>query len=163
MVTTPGKPKVGTGLEQLAAKEREAWEALSKKDQEKLSREAYRIHCNTTHRPPAILAEGLRLAKARPQSVAAMKLLHCDGCAETRGPAPAPPTSFHEDQLPWVAIGIDFKEDVDESQDAKTKYMAIIDEVTRLTRMIELFTVPVAQARNATTEEVVKAYDNGWR
>ena len=141
--------------------ERQAWSSLTKTKQHKLMGEAMKIHQNTSHRPGRVLAANLRLAGAKPASVAAMKMIKCDACAENKTPLPRPPVGMQEPEsrIPWEIVGIDIKEVTETTKDEKIRYLVLVDEVSKLARFVELFTTGVSQARNATEVEVLRAYD----
>jgi len=96
--------------------------------------------------------------------VIAMKKLKCAACSESSYMRPRPTATFHEpsSRLPWEILGIDCKEVTDHEHKEKTNYLVIIDEVSKLTRFVELYTVDPKQSRNATEAEVLHAYEVGW-
>jgi len=148
----------------LTQQERAAWNDLSAKQQEILQKEAMKIHLNTSHQAPRVLATNLRQAGAKLTSVAAMKLLKCDTCLEEKDPLPRPPANIQEPEsrVPWEILGMDVKEVVEPRLDERIRYLVMVDEVSKFSRFVELFTTPLGQSRNATEAEVLKAYEDGW-
>ncbi|NBR26713.1 MAG: hypothetical protein EBU08_23645, partial [Micrococcales bacterium] len=148
----------------LTQQERAAWNDLSVKQQEILQKEAMKIHLNTSHQAPRVLATNLRQAGAKLTSVAAMKLLKCDTCLEEKDPLPRPPANIQEPEsrVPWEILGMDVKEVVEPRLDERIRYLVMMDEVSKFSRFVELFTTPAGQSRNATEAEVLKAYEDGW-
>ena len=148
----------------LTTEELGAWDRLDKRERERLTREAAKVHANASHKPARVLADGLRMAGAKPEVVAAMKQLKCDTCSEREVHAPRPPCAFLDQTArhPWEILGIDVKEDTDVAAQEKTKYLVMIDEVMKLTRVVEIFTIGSKEHRNATTQELLKAYHEGW-
>ena len=145
---------------ELTEAELRIWNDVPKAEQERLMREAMKIHCNTSHRPPRILAKSLKLAGAKDTAVIAMKRVKCDACKETGHIPPRPVAAAHDpaSRLPWEIIGIDCKEVTDLENKEKTNYLVIIDEVTKLTRFVEVYTIDPKQHRNAIEEEILRAY-----
>ena len=150
--------------ELLTSEELGAWQSLPKQDKDRLAREALKVHSNASHRPVRVLADGLRLAGAKPEVVAAMKMLRCDTCAEREVHAPRPRCVFTDPiaRHPWEILGMDVKEDTDDKTQEKTKYLVMIDEVMKLARVVEIFTIDSKEHRNATTQELLKTYHDGW-
>ena len=133
---------------------------LSKKEQDRLVEAARKIHTNTGHRPPESLARLLRQKNAPLASRAAMERLRCSTCAENGRPNTAPAVSLDVSAKPFQTLGIDLKEALYKGR--KYKYLVLVDEATRLTRCLLLFEMAAKEHRNATTEEVVDAYEHGW-
>ena len=133
---------------------------LSKKEQDKLVEAARKIHTNTGHRPPEALARLLRQRGAPLASRAAMEQLRCSTCAENGRPNTAPAVSLDVSGKPFQTLGIDLKEALYKGK--KYKYLVLVDESSRLTRCLLLFEIAEKAHRNATTEEVVRAYETGW-
>ena len=44
----------------------------------------------------------------------------------------------------------------------KEKYLVIVDEATKLVRTVYLFTLEKNKSRNATSAEVIRAYEENW-
>jgi hypothetical protein len=61
---------------------------------------------------------------------------------------------------PFHTLGIDLKEVV--HKDRKFKFLVMVDEASRLTRCALIFDIDSKKHRNATTEEIVCAYESFW-
>ena len=133
---------------------------MSRKEQDRLVEAARKIHVNTGHRPPESLARLLRQKGAPLASRAAMERLKCSTCVETGRPNASPVVSLDTSDKPFQTIGIDLKESL--HQNKKYKYLVLVDEASRLTRCLLLFTIGEKENRNATADEVIKAYETGW-
>lgn len=88
-----------------------------------------------------------------------MKLLQCDTCFEKQRPQPRPLVSLDIAIIPWQVIGVDLKEIKNQRSRTKSKWMVLVDEATRFTVVKELFRLGLGEHRNATTQELVTAYD----
>ena len=140
--------------------ETKAFLDLSKKEQARLIEAARKVHINTGHRPPAALAKLLRSKGAPLASRAAMEQLRCSSCVERGRPDPSPVATLSTPSIPFHTLGIDIKEATHKGK--KYKYLVLVDEATRLTRCILLFTTGDKEHRNATSEEILKAFELHW-
>ena len=118
---------------------------------------ARKVHRNTGHQPPGELARLLRETDAPPASRAAMEPLKCSSCIEHSRPQSTPVATLSTATAPWKVLAMDFKEY--HVGDHKCKYLLFVDEATRLVRIKCLVVLTKAQHRNATTLEIVNAFE----
>ena len=148
-------------LAHVATKEElKAFSELNKVEQNKLIEAARRVHINTGHRPPSSLAKLMRQQGAPLASRAAMEQVRCSSCEENKRPQSSPVATLDTAVHPWKTIGMDIKEA--EIPGGKEKYLVIVDEATKLTRAVYMFTTPKGKFRNVTAKEVVQAYEENW-
>ena len=140
--------------------EMKAFTKLTAKEREALVNAARKIHVNTGHKPPSELARLLRKENAPLASRAAMGQVKCSSCTENSRPPPAPVASLNTATEPWKVIGVDVKE-ISVGQ-WKHKFLVIVDEATRLTAVVKLFTMPKSNHRNITTQMLVETLDSHW-
>ena len=78
----------------------------------------------------------------------------------TKRPDPSPVASLSTSTVPWKVLGMDVTEYKTSSH--KLKYLLFVDEASRLTKAKLLFKIPNSQHRNATTDEIVRAFETEW-
>ena len=158
--------KVGTAnlLEATAnavtQEETKAFLELSSKEQQQLLDAAKKVHVNTGHQPPGELARLLRKNGAPPASRAAMEQVKCSSCHEHKRPEASPVASLSTSTIPWKVLGMDVKEY--KTNTHKLKYLLFVDEATRLVKAKLLFKIPGNQHRNATSDEIIRAFETEW-
>ena len=155
-------PEVMATFSELTKEEQEAWEKLDRRERDRLMSSARKLHLNTAHRHTDILAESLKKIGAKPECVAAMKQLKCSACHESSEPQPRMPAQLQEAREPWTILSMDLKEYSDEKTGKKVKDLYILDEATRFLQVIELWEIPLSKHRNATSREIIEAYEKGW-
>ena len=133
---------------------------LSPKEQQQLLDAAKKVHVNTGHQPPGDLARLLRKNGAPPASRAAMEQVKCSSCHEHKRPESSPVASLSTSTIPWKVLGMDVKEY--KTNTHKLKYLLFVDEASRLVKTKLLFKIPNNQHRNATTEEIIRAFETDW-
>ena len=139
----------------------EAFKNCTPKRRRELLHAAQKVHTNTGHRPVSELARALRQQGAPPEARAAMEAVKCSSCAEHQRPQPSPVAKIGgEARKPWEVVGMDLKECTTKTH--KIKYLVIVCEACRLTKAIKIFKIPRNQHRNATTQEVIEAFETGW-
>ena len=121
---------------------------------------ARKVHINTGHKPPSDLARLLRQNGAPLASRAAMEQVKCSSCKEYQRPDPFPVASLSTSTTPWKVLGMDIKEY--RTKTTKFKYLIFVDEATRLVKTSLLFSIPASKHRNATTDEIILAFEKDW-
>ena len=120
-----------------------------------------RLHRNTGHRPPRVMIRILRRRGAAAATIAAVKQIKCSSCIESQAPKPRPSAVLEPARDLWRVVGVDVKEIVG-NDDIKRQYLVIVDEASKLTLAVKIFSCPNKESRNCTTKELLEAFRAHW-
>ena len=144
------------------AEETKAFLDLSATERQKLVNAARKVHTNSGHKPPSDLARLLRKMNAPPASRAAMESVRCSACEEHKRPEPSPVVSLGKESVPFKFISWDIKEVLDRKNDMKHKFLVIVCDATRFTRVMKMFSTKKNEHRNVKSSEILEIFENGW-
>ncbi|CAK0867695.1 unnamed protein product [Prorocentrum cordatum] len=123
---------------ELTSDEQQQWNDLPALKQNELMKAAMRLHRNT-----------------------AVKQIKCSSCIENQIPSPRPAAVLEPARDLWQVVGTDVKETVSNDQ-IKRKYLVIVDEASKLTLAVKIFSVPAQESRNCTAKELLDAFRGHW-
>ncbi|CAK0866482.1 unnamed protein product [Prorocentrum cordatum] len=146
---------------ELTSDEQQQWNDLPALKQNELMKAATRLHWNTGHRPQRVMIRILRRRGASATTAAAVKQIKCSSCIENQIPRPRPAAVLEPARDLWQVAGIDAKEIVGNDQ-IKRKYLVIVDEASKLTLAVKIFSIPAQESRNCTAKELLDAFRGHW-
>ncbi|CAK0828505.1 unnamed protein product, partial [Prorocentrum cordatum] len=146
---------------ELTSDEQQQWNDLPALKQNELMRAVMRLHRNTGHRPPRVMIRILRRRGASATTFAAVKQIKCSSCIENQVHRPRPTAVLDPARDLWQVVGIDVKEIVGNDQ-IKQEYLVIMDEASKLTLAVKIFSVPAQESRNCTAKEMLNAFRGHW-
>ncbi|CAK0882425.1 unnamed protein product, partial [Prorocentrum cordatum] len=146
---------------ELTSDEQLQWNDLPALKENELMKAARRLHRNTGHRPQRVMIRILRRRGASATTIAAAKQIKCSSCIENQMPRPRPAAVLEPARDLWQVVGIDVKEIVG-NDPVKRKYLVIVDEASKLTLAVKIFSVPAQESRNCTAKELLDAFRGHW-
>ncbi|CAK0850111.1 unnamed protein product [Prorocentrum cordatum] len=146
---------------ELTSDEQQKWNDLLALKQNDLMKAAMRLHRNTGHRPQRVMIRIMRRRGASATTIAAVKQIKCSSCIENQIPRPRPAAVLEPARDLWQVVGIDVKEIVGNDQ-IKRKHLVIVDEASKLTLAVKIFSIPAQESRNCTAKELLDAFRRHW-
>ena len=136
-------------------------------DRDRWNARLHHFHRAAGHCSSRNLARIVKEANLEPWKVKMALDFKCPTCESLRpggiSSGNIPPAATHAQFGPWEAIGIDVSEWTIPGQNAKLKFLLMIDMATRLRVVYPLMEpFPVTTIKHETAELIIKALSHGW-
>ena len=119
-----------------------------------------RLHVRAGHPSNKALYMMLKARGVRQDILDIAKEMHCDECMEIKLPTPHKTVSFHTCNVLWECLQADIAQFV--HGDEVVHVLVMVDEASRFAAGYELFRHDRKTSRNATTEEVIRGFEQAW-
>lgn len=138
----------------------ETEEPITEKELQNMKEAIRKLHVRSGHPSNRALANTLKARGVDRRLVQLAYEHRCDDCKEVHLPVPHRNVTLHQTETLWHTLQVDIGQFP--FQDIVVHVMFMIDEASRFLVAYELFRHKKQESRNATTEEIILALEQGW-
>ena len=139
---------------------KETEQPISEKELIQMKEAIRKLHVRSGHPSNRALATTLKSRGVDRRLVQLAYEHRCDDCKEVHLPVPHRNVTFHQTETLWHTLQVDIGQFPFE--DIVVHVLFMIDEASRFLVAYELFRHNKHESRNATTQEVILALEQGW-